>query len=214
MSVALLHQPQVIFRLKKGIKRKDTEFFCHPKVCSPLKAMPWNTAKPYIHLSNLCLQSWRRCFHLEYNYCCHMNLQPQAGLYHWGLWQLITWACPLLVFATEYFFIMLYSLFSCSLSWPFWAHPYKLLVLFYIFSANLYAAHPEDHYWAKSIIFYVSAWKSLYLFSVCSSSQSDHFPQLLFFTDLETIFHLRTLQSGSWVFNVLFPLFSSQNCHL
>lgn len=219
MSVSCITSTRGNLYAEEGNKGKRHWVFCHLKVCSPLKAMPWNMAKPYIHLSNPCLQSWRRCFHLEYNYCCHMNLQPQAGLYHWGLWQFITWVCPLLVYATEYFFLLCFILFfvvSC-LDLSELTVSYTLLVLFYIFSANLYAGHPEDCYWAKSIIFYVSAWKSLYLFSVCSSSQADHFPELLFFIDLidlEVLFHLRSLQSGSWVIDVLIPCFSTQNCHL
>lgn len=121
---------------------------------------------------------------LEHNCCCHVNLQPQAELYHWGLQQLIAWACPLLVYATEYFLscFILFSVVSClDLSELI---PIHFWYCFIFFPVNLYAGHPEDHYWAKSIAFYASAWKSLYLFSVYSSSQSDHFLELLFFIDL------------------------------
>lgn len=56
--------------------------------------------------------------------------------------------------------------------------PIHLWCYFILYSANLYAESRRPLLSQSIIFFFVSAWESLYLSSVCSSSQSDHFPEL------------------------------------
>lgn len=133
-----------------------------------------------------------------------MHLQPW-GSHHWGLWQLVAWAFSLLVMCHWIFFIMLYSFFSFILYLNLSEFVPMPFCFYYMFaSGNLYTGHSRDHYWPTSITF--CAWKSLYLFSVCSSSQSDCLLELHFPIHLFTLrSYLLSRVTGVWFLGVYCP---------